>query len=86
MQQITIDLDYSFSGDPGWMPRARVPMVEHREYVRRPEWQTHTDMSRKPRKEINMLEKHKRRFADKRKDLKNKQAVQISLEGKNMSF
>jgi len=31
-------------GDPGWVCRARVPMVENREYVQRPEWQSTVDI------------------------------------------
>ena len=73
-------------GDPGWIPRARVPMPDTREYVRRPDWQSTVDMSTKLKKEISLLEKHKRKFADKRKLLKNKHAVKISIEGKNMTF
>ena len=72
-------------GDPGWIGRARVPMVDNREYVQRPEWTSHTDMSRIPKKEISLLEKHKRKFADKRKILKAQHAVQISIEGKAMN-
>ena len=34
-------------GDPGWVCRARVPMVENREYVVRPEWQTTVDIATK---------------------------------------
>ena len=70
-------------GDVGWIPRARVPMPDTREYVRRPEWTSQTDMSRKPKKEINLLEKHKRKFADKKKLLKSNQAVKICIDGKD---
>lgn len=73
-------------GDAGWIPRARVPMVDTREYVRRPEWQSTVDMSRKPKKEINLLEKHKRNFADKKRSLKAAQGIKISIEGKNMNL
>ena len=72
-------------GDPGWIGRARVPMIDNREYVQRPEWTSFTDMSRTPKKEISLLEKHKRKFADKRKMLKSQHAVQISIEGKSMN-
>ena len=72
-------------GDPGWIGRARVPMVDNREYVQRPEWTSHTDMSRVPKKEISLLEKHKRKFADKRKILKAQHAVSLSIEGKAMN-
>lgn len=71
-------------GDPGWVSRARVPMVDTREYVKRPEWQTHVDMSRQTKKGISLLEKHKRKFAERRRDLKAIQAIKISIEGKNM--
>ena len=32
-------------GDPGWIPRARVPMPGMNEYVNRPEWQSTVDMT-----------------------------------------
>lgn len=73
-------------GDPGWVPRARVPMPDTSEYVQRPEWQSHVDMEKISKKEISWLEKHKRRFADKRKITKVQQAVKISIEGKNMNL
>ena len=71
-------------GDPGWIPRARVPMPDTKEYVTRPEWQSHVDMSKQRKKGIDLFEKHKRKFSDRKKLAKANQAVQISIEGKNM--
>ena len=34
-------------GDPGWVCRARVPMVQNREYIVRPEWQSTVDIAGK---------------------------------------
>ena len=74
-------------GDPGWVNRARVPMVNNKEYVKRPSWQSHEDVvSETAKKDLSLLEKHKRRFADKRKLTKMQHAVKISLEGKNMKL
>ena len=61
-------------------------MVDTREYVRRPEWTSHTDMSRKPKKEVNLLEKHKRSFADKKRTRKSIHAIKISTDGKGMNL
>ena len=72
-------------GDPGWIPRARVPMPETQEYVNRPEWQSNVDISRPKKKEIDFVEKHKRKFADRKKLTKITSAVQISIEGKAMN-
>ena len=72
-------------GDAGWIGRARVPMVDTREYVRRPEWQSNVDFKEKQAKKgISMLEKHKRKFADKARILRGGHSVKISIEGKNM--
>lgn len=73
-------------GDPGWVGRARVPMPDNREFVCRPEWQSHEDMSKTTKKEMDMLEKHKRSFADRKKFSKAQHAVKISLEGKGMKL
>ena len=72
-------------GDPGWIPRARVPMPETQEYVKRPEWQSTTDISRPLKKGIDFVEKHKRKFADRKRSAKLTSAVQISVEGKAMN-
>ncbi len=73
-------------GDPGWVCRARVPMIDNREYVQRPQWQSLEDMSRTAKKGVSLLEKHKRSFADRRKAKRMQHAVKISLEGKNLKL
>ena len=55
------------------------------EYVNRPEWQSHVDMSEKQLKRaktVDLLEKHKRKFSDRKKLVKNLHAEKISIEGK----
>ena len=65
---------------------ARVPMPDNREFVARPRWQSTADLAHAPKKEMSLLEKHKRKFADKRKLTKAQHAVKISLEGKRMNL
>ena len=58
------------------------------EYVNRPEWQSHVDMSEKQLKRaktVDLREKHRRKFSDKEKLVKNLLAEKISLEGKAMN-
>ena len=58
------------------------------EYVNRPEWQSHVDMSEKQvkrAKTVDLLEKHKRKFSDRKKLVKNLHAEKISIEGKAMN-
>ena len=88
-------------GDPGWVGRARVPMVDNQEYIRRPEWQTSVDISKTKKKEvgylfhfifinfafqITLLEKHKRKFAERKRFDKNTSMVKISIEGARMQL
>jgi len=52
--------------------------------VNRPDWQINVDMSRNAaKKEMSMLEKHKRMHADRKKSRKVQTAVKVNLEGKH---
>jgi len=74
-------------GDPGWVGRARVPMVDNAEYVRRPNWQNSVDLTKsKAKKEVTLLEKHKRKFAERKRISKNNTMVKISIEGSKMGL
>merc|ERR1719228_2659396 len=73
-------------GDPGWVGRARVPMVDNQEYIRRPDWQTTVDISKTKKKGITLLEKHKRKFAERKRLAKNNSMVKISIEGARMQL
>ncbi len=99
MHDSTLNIDFIFirkavgetcpalrPGDPGWVGRARVPMPDNKEFVVRPQWQSNEDISAVRPKQISLLEKHKRRFADKKKQGRLQHAVKISLEGKNMKL
>ncbi len=52
------------------------------------EWQSQADVEAESKRkgELSLLEKHKRKFADKRKALRHQHAVKLSLEGKNMTL
>ena len=39
-------------GDRGWVCRARVPMVDNKEYVERPQWQSYEDLSKNQRTKV----------------------------------
>lgn len=74
-------------GDPGWCYRARVPTVNNKTYINRPEWTSDVDMSRGKRaKEPNRLDKHLRADRERKQRLKLKRAVDISIEGRKMSL
>jgi len=74
-------------GDPGWVGRARVPQAEMQEYVSRPEWQTTVQISdKKQKKGISLLEKHKRKFADRKRNAKSTSMTKISIEGARMNL
>ncbi|XP_049433546.1 protein IWS1 homolog isoform X2 [Epinephelus fuscoguttatus] len=71
-------------GDPGFCARARVPMPSNKDYVVRPKWNVEMESNRSYKKGISLLEKHKRRFAEKRKMGRPQGAVKISIEGNRM--
>ena len=69
--------------------------------IRRPEWQTSVDISKTKKKEveclfhfifikcafqITLLEKHKRKFAERKRNDKNTSMVKISIEGARMQL
>ncbi|XP_055082097.1 protein IWS1 homolog isoform X2 [Periophthalmus magnuspinnatus] len=71
-------------GDPGFCARARVPMPSNKDYVVRPKWNVEGDSSRFVKKGLSLLEKHKRCFAEERKQKRPQGAVKISIEGNRM--
>jgi hypothetical protein len=89
-------------GDPGWVSRARVPMPDAQEYIKRPDWQTTVQIDTAPKKktvsdamyvrvgecgaQVNLLEKHKRKFAEKRRQTRTVSMTKISIEGARMKL
>jgi len=73
-------------GSAGWVSRARVPMVDNQEYINRPTWQTEVEVDPNAHKKggISLLEKHKRKFAERKRLSKNITMVKVSLEGNRM--
>lgn len=73
-------------GDPGWVPRARVPMPSTKDYVVRPKWNVDTEFGRSNKKNVTRLDKHMRAFAEKKKSTKAQRAITISIEGRKMAL
>merc|ERR1719282_1092605 len=73
-------------GDPGWIGRARVPQVDTNEYVSRPAWQTTVDVGKTKKKGITLLEKHKRKFAERKRNTKQTSMTKISIEGARLDL
>ncbi|TRZ00153.1 hypothetical protein DNTS_025723 [Danionella cerebrum] len=72
-------------GDPGFCARARVPMPSNKDYVVRPKWNVEGESNRRSfKKGLSLLEKHKRRFVEERKQRRPQGAVKISIEGNRM--
>lgn len=73
-------------GDPGWINRARVPMPDAQEYIKRPEWQTTVEVGTAKKKTVDLLEKHKRKFAERRRQNRTLTMTKISIEGARMNL
>lgn len=71
-------------GDPGFCPRARVPMPSVKDYVVRPKSHLEAaEMSeKKVKKSVSRLEKHKRRVTEIKRNNKFQRAVTMSVCGK----
>ena len=73
-------------GDPGWCYRARVPQAQTNTYINRPEWTSHTDISKGAKKSKTRLEKHLQAAQERKKLNKTRRAVEISIEGRKMAL
>ena len=73
-------------GQRGWVHRARVPQPSTTSYVNRPEWTSDVDISRSTKRETTRLEKHMRAAMERKKNSKQKRAVDISIEGRKMNL
>ena len=73
-------------GERGWVHRARVPQPSTTSYVNRPEWTSDVDISRSSRKEASRLDKHMRNAMERKRNSKQKRAVDISIEGRKMAL
>ena len=57
------------------------------EYVHRPDWQTTVEVGRAKKKGATLLEKHKRKFADRKRLARSGNSmVKISIEGSKMGL
>uniref|UniRef100_T1JNV4 TFIIS N-terminal domain-containing protein n=1 Tax=Strigamia maritima TaxID=126957 RepID=T1JNV4_STRMM len=74
-------------GEPGWIPRARVPTPSTKDYVVRPKWNVETEFIRGGnKKQMTRLDKHVRAFSEKKRMNKVQRAVKISIEGRKMAL
>ncbi|KAL8595391.1 hypothetical protein ACOMHN_024090 [Nucella lapillus] len=74
-------------GDPGWIYRARVPLPSNRDYVNRPTSSVEAPPSKpSSKKKVGRYEQHVRNFKEKKKYVKGRRAINISIEGRNMAL
>jgi len=73
-------------GERGWVHRARVPQPSSTSYVNRPEWTSDVDISRSTKKEASRFDKHMRNALERKRNSKQKRAVDISIEGRKMAL
>jgi len=73
-------------GERGWVHRARVPQPSSTSYVNRPEWTSDVDISRSAKKEASRFDKHMRNAMERKRNSKQKRAVDISIEGRKMAL
>lgn len=74
-------------GEPGFVPRARVPIPSQKDYVNRPKSSvemSEADASRKVKRSETRLEKHTKRFLEIKRSARTSRAVSLSVsEGKS---
>lgn len=72
-------------GDPGFIPRARVPVPSHKDYIIRPK--SNIDVmennSKKLKKSESRLDKHQKRFVEIKRTNKFQRAVTLSVNDKS---
>ena len=75
-------------GDPGWIPRARVPQQSTKDYVVRPEWQVQEAPKPSKKEPLTRYEKHVRSMKERKSAAIKRHAapsfVNFSLEGRKL--
>lgn len=73
-------------GDPGWMPRARVPQPSTKDYVHRPQWTSEVDMSKTTKKSLSKMEKRMAEYGRMKNKGKGQNNAVLSIEGRKMAL